>query len=353
MGWEYQLNATLLFITLSAASLLWLWRRLSWSVLRYPLLGLLPAAALLSLNIVTAWESTHFFARWGGLPWLLLLVVQYRLLWRMEESFSEKMLRFGHSASLWLLLLILVQEVHWWVNTAMSGQGVWALSSLALVPAVTVALLLHRGERLRWPVARWLATYQGEALLPVVGVMLGWSLFAVLSEGDPWPLPYIPLLNPLELSQVLVLLVTLDWSWRNRMNFGPWFGEQAALPWFALALAAFVLLNETVAHTVHYWGGVPYRIESLHHSVLFQASISVVWTFTALLITFLATRRGIRGLWFVGALLLAVVVVKLFLIDLSRSDTMGRIISFIVVGILMLMIGYFSPLPPKNNKETA
>lgn len=353
VDWEHQFNATLMFINLSAGVLLWLWRRLDWSVLRYPLLGLLPASALLSLNIILPWDATHFFARWGALPWLLLFAVQYRFLWRMEESLSEKMLRFYHSATLWLLLLILVQEVHWWVDVALQGQGVWALSSLALVPAALVVLLLRRGERLQWPVARWLATYQGEALLPVIGLMLGWSLFAMLSKGDPWPLPYMPLLNPLELSQLLVLLVTASWSWHNRDRLVQWFREQAAFPWYVLALAAFALLNEAVAHAVHYWAGVPYRIQSLHHSVLFQASISVVWTLTALLITVLATRRGYRMLWFAGALLLGAVVVKLFLIDLSRSDTMERIVSFIVVGLLMLMIGYFSPLPPKNNKEPA
>jgi len=342
-----------LFIALSAGALLWLWRRLDWSVLRYPLLGLLPAAALLSLNIFDAWPSTHFFARWGALPWLLVFAVQYRLLWRVEGSFSERMLRFGHSATLWLLLLILVQEVHWWIETAMQGKGIWTFASLALVPAAVVVLLLRQGERLRWPVRRWLATYQGEALLPVVGLMFGWSLIAAFNAGDPWPLPYVPLVNPLELGQVLVLLVIAGWCWHNRERLGQWLGEQAVFPWYALALAVFVLINEVVAHAVHHWGGVPYNIESLHRSVPFQASISVVWTVTALLITILATRRGRRALWFVGAILLAAVVVKLFLIDLSRSDTMGRIVSFIAVGVLMLLIGYFSPLPPKKIKEQA
>lgn len=350
VAWDHQINATLLFLSLSAAVMLWLWRRLEWPVLRFPLLGLLPAASLLALNVLDDGGMTHFLAHWGALAWLSVFVVLYRLLWRMEECFGNKMLRFGHSATLWLLLMILVQEVHWWVDLGLQGQGVWALASVALAPAAVVILLLRQGERLRWPVRRWLATYQGEALAPVVALLLGWSLFAAVSDGDPWPLPYLPLLNPLEMSQLLVLLVVTLWSWHNRERLGQWLGGQAAFSWYALALAAFVLLNEMVAHAVHYWGGVPYRIESLHGSMLFQASISVVWTFTALLITILATRRGSRMLWFTGALLLGAVVVKLFLVDLSRSDTMERIVSFIVVGVLMLMIGYFSPLPPRQNE---
>lgn len=351
VGWEHQLNADLLFIALSAGTLLWLWRRLDWEVLRYPLLGLLPSAALLALNLLEARDATHFFARWGALAWLLLFAVQYRLLWRMEAYYNEKMLRFGHSATLWLLLVILVQDVHWWVDKTLPGE--WALASLASVPAAIIIVLLKQGQRLHWPVARWLATYQGEALAPVVVLLLGWSVIAVLSDGDPWPLPYLPLLNPLELSQLLTLLVVAAWLWHNRERIAGWFGEQSAVPWYTLALAAFVLLNEVIAHTVHYWGGIPYHPEMLHRSMLFQASISVVWTLIALLITILASRRGCRRVWLIGALLLAVVVVKLFLIDLSRSDTMERIVSFIVVGVLMLMIGYFSPLPPKRSEESA
>jgi uncharacterized membrane protein len=47
-----------------------------------------------------------------------------------------------------------------------------------------------------------------------------------------------------------------------------------------------------------------------------------------------------------GAALLVVVVAKLFLIDLSGVGTIERIVSFVGVGLLMLILGYFSPLPP-------
>jgi uncharacterized membrane protein len=50
--------------------------------------------------------------------------------------------------------------------------------------------------------------------------------------------------------------------------------------------------------------------------------------------------------WLAGAALLAIVVAKLFLVDLSRIGSIERIISFVGVGLLMLVVGYFSPLPP-------
>jgi uncharacterized membrane protein len=33
-------------------------------------------------------------------------------------------------------------------------------------------------------------------------------------------------------------------------------------------------------------------------------------------------------------------------VDLSRIGSIERIVSFVGVGLLMLVVGYFSPLPP-------
>ena len=73
----------------------------------------------------------------------------------------------------------------------------------------------------------------------------------------------------------------------------------------------------------------------------------------ALTLMVFATRRGHRTLWMIGGGLMAVVVVKLFVIDLSNLRGLERIVSFIVVGLLMLVIGYFSPVPPRKKEEPA
>jgi uncharacterized membrane protein len=45
---------------------------------------------------------------------------------------------------------------------------------------------------------------------------------------------------------------------------------------------------------------------------------------------------------------MGVVVAKLFLVDLSNVSGVERIVSFIGVGLLMLLIGYLSPVPPRT-----
>jgi uncharacterized membrane protein len=65
----------------------------------------------------------------------------------------------------------------------------------------------------------------------------------------------------------------------------------------------------------------------------------------------LATRRAARALWIVGATLLGIVVAKLFLVDLSNTGTVERVVSFIGVGILVIVVGYFAPVPPRSEEK--
>jgi uncharacterized membrane protein len=54
--------------------------------------------------------------------------------------------------------------------------------------------------------------------------------------------------------------------------------------------------------------------------------------------------------WIVGAALLGVVVAKLFLVELADRGSLSRIVSFLVVGGLMLAVGYFAPMPPRRDE---
>jgi uncharacterized membrane protein len=86
-------------------------------------------------------------------------------------------------------------------------------------------------------------------------------------------------------------------------------------------------------------------------SDLVQAALSLFWTLLALGAMVAGTRRVSRPLWLLGAGLMAVVVGKLFLVDLSNIGTVERIVSFLGVGVLMLVIGYLAPVPPKEGEH--
>jgi uncharacterized membrane protein len=122
------------------------------------------------------------------------------------------------------------------------------------------------------------------------------------------------------------------------------FGVSAAL--------GFVWANAIVLRTIHHWYGVGWSFDALWHSTLVQAALSLLWAVIALAAMVLANRRAARTGWIAGAALLAVVVVKLFVVDLSRIGGIERIVSFIGVGVLLLAIGYLAPVPPRRKEET-
>jgi uncharacterized membrane protein len=103
----------------------------------------------------------------------------------------------------------------------------------------------------------------------------------------------------------------------------------------------------------HHYGGIPYHVDAWLGSPSVQTGIALLWTLTALLAMWFGARRRVRVPWFVGAALLAAVVLKLLLVDLSGTGTVTRIVSFIGVGILMLVIGYVAPLPAEEAKHAS
>jgi uncharacterized membrane protein len=72
----------------------------------------------------------------------------------------------------------------------------------------------------------------------------------------------------------------------------------------------------------------------------YQLSLSILWALYASLLTGIGIYKRLRGARVVGILLLGVTVLKVFLIDLSSLETFYRIISFIVLGMLLLAVSY-------------
>jgi uncharacterized membrane protein len=248
-----------------------------------------------------------------------------------------------HAVAVWSLALVATLEVAWWIDRAVDGKASWPLIAHLLVPATLLALLSAEGFYQRWPGVAWPRCYR-ELIAGVTAAGLwGWMFFGNAAHtGDPWPLPFVPLLNPLDLAQALAL--TLMFRWKRSLDAGRLREASEKL----INLAAFIWANAVLLRTMHFWGGVPYDFDAMMASMKVQTALALFWTLLALTAMVIASRRGLRPLWFVGAALMAVVVLKLFLVDLTNRGGVERIVSFIGVGLLLLALGYFSPLPPKQ-----
>ncbi|MDW5417604.1 DUF2339 domain-containing protein [Iodobacter sp. CM08] len=315
-------------------TVLWAWLLIanfndgSLLAIRYlPLFNLLELAQLAVFGaLYMAWrdQKASLFRDQTALPnWLAYTLLATLFIW-----FNGALLRGLHHG---LALPFSVLEAIRSSNMQQIFMLAWGLFALAAMQ------LTRRGSMLRLCAI---------ASAPVMLIMWLWTFYANLSQsGSRWPL-----LNPLDLIQIGIFALIGLWLYRvDKLRGG--------LPqqWLKIGVGftAFVWLNGVLLRTLHHWGDVPYVASALLHSTLVQASLSIFWTLLAFGIMLFSARKLDRSLWFSGAALLVVVVAKLFIIDLSRISGIERIVSFIGVGILLLIIGYLSPLPPKQESSGA
>jgi uncharacterized membrane protein len=348
----HEVHAFLLFCSVTSVFVGMVLRKLQWQRLALALLLQLPAMILLvPVSFIGFHGFSHLFVGWGGAAWGIAFIVQYRLLYLSPEGWPKNSEVAWHLGTLWLLLFVISHEAAWAVRQVPGLSSVWSIICWALVPSGGLFLIMRLAGGTLWPVGKFSTAYLSlGGLLPAGGLVL-WIFVSFAATGDPAPLPYLPVLNPLEVTGILVIMVIYRWASHNKnsdfvINYLP---EKNLLA--ELATLLFFFLNIIVARTVHFYAGIPYYPDSLYRSAVFQAAIAGLWGFGALAITIWATRRGSRRLWAVGAILLGMVVMKLFLVDLSGTGTIARIVSFLVVGVLMLIIGYFSPIPPKEGED--
>ena len=126
------------------------------------------------------------------------------------------------------------------------------------------------------------------------------------------------------------------------------FGVETHLPKTVLAATALVLSTISVVRIVHHTVGVDWYPRALFESVGVQSSLSIYWAILGLSGMVLGTKLANRNIWMAGAGLMVLVVLKLFVIDLGNTGTVARIVSFLGVGVMLLVVGYFSPVPPKS-----
>ncbi|MEZ5558101.1 MAG: DUF2339 domain-containing protein [Pseudomonadales bacterium] len=325
---------------LTTAALVLLAARLRWREVLAPGFLLLPALVVALFGLDAGWARKSPLADLGWLAWPVAFAA---LLWHLRRASAfARPLPFWHAGGWWFAALFLAWTAVALTHPLLPDTG-WEAMLWGAVPLLVVVALLGVKGHARWPLSEQPESYLGWGMAVMFGALALWLCVSGIQAGNPAPLPYLVLLNPLELTQLGILLVA--WWWTRRLGNTGMMTYQRGLR-IAIGALAFGWLNLSAARAVHYYAGVPYPIERLAASDAFQATASILWTLTALALMGFGARRDHRPAWITGALLLAVVIFKLFTVDLSNLNTVARIVSFITVGVLMLLIGYLAPLPP-------
>ncbi len=348
-------------------------RKLGWAMLLWISLLLLPTVAVMDLH---QWiDLKASFADYRLLVWPLSMVAMTWILYQQSllaepqgpgsrtdqthQGRNSRLWVFGFSVLVWVASTLVLQFAQWQTLLFAQDQA-WGIAAVGVVLSILLGLMLRLdwSKRIRGDTTMGgfqLSSLKTQAPMGLAWLLGLWFVFACTSDyGGLSIKPFLPLLNPVDLSASLALLSLVAYSRsesfaRVRIKGEPIAHRHVQI---ALAAAAFLLLNTLLMRALSHYLDLPYRVSAMLVSSNAQTSFSLLWAVTATAIMFFSTKRLWRSGWLVGAGLLAVVVIKLFLIDLSAISALTRIISFVGVGLLMLLIGYLSPLPPAAEKTS-
>jgi uncharacterized membrane protein len=342
------LQATLLLAVAAVSVVLWsvLALRLNWSALGLLCTLLMPAAGVV---LLAAWQSRyHPAASFGWLAWAAVFGVHFVSLKRLAPMLPARALSTAHVLGCWLLIGVLALELRYGLLLLSEQYNAWRWLGWAILPSLYL-VLMAAPRNWPWPVSAYPREYRLYAAAPLALLMLGWFWLAnVVSDGTAEPLPYVPLINPLEMGLLFALFGVYLWSRSAVTQLAIRKDYAAHATQLIAGVSLFVFFTALVMRTAHHWGGAPFEFDALLESMLVQAGLSIVWTLMALSLMIGGHLRHRREVWLIGAALIGVVVAKLFFVELSNRGGLARIVSFIGVGVLLLVVGYFAPLPPKR-----
>jgi uncharacterized membrane protein len=346
------LGFALIYVAGTSVLFAFIGQRFAWPTARAIALHLPAFGAF--VGVLMALGRHHPFAQLGALGWVSIFVAWYWNLRRAEreDPESESLLRALHASAAWTMVVTIAWEATWQVDR--SAAGVWPSLPWGIIPAVTLAWLSRRTLLPTWPVARHEEAYRLLIAAPLaVGAALWITAANLTNIGDPIWLPYLPLLNPLDVCTAFGLTACALWwaslSGLQRSRLWPF---DARMLIALVAAIAFLWLNAALLRTLHHNFGAPITMYGMAHSQFVQACLSIFWAVLGFAAMTIAARKHWRYVWIVGGALMLVVVAKLFLVDLSNVGTIARIVTFLTIGALLLITGYLAPLPPRRREQS-
>lgn len=336
-----QVHAAFAFASLTALLAALAWRRLAYAALAWTATAMTAVALLFVLDGVHAALPLYRPAPLAALA-AYALCGGYAL--RALRDGQTLPLRIAHLCWLWTWIVAAALVLSQLAERAALADG-WRAGLAALPLIAAFILALRRPAALAAPVGERFEEHRAMLLVSQAAVSAIAFLALLSHAGAAAPLPFVPLLNPIELAQIGLLLCLARWTADPAAAALP--AQRRSVP---LAAAAFAFVTMATLRAVHHYEGVPWG-PPLWDSNLAQTALTVVWSLGGVLAWIRGSRRGQRALWLAGAVLMGLVLAKLLLIDRLRLGNLFGIASFIAYGLLCTVIGYFAPAPARVAAE--
>jgi len=172
-------------------------------------------------------------------------------------------------------------------------------------------------------------------LRPTGYLLLGITAFRLLDQPPP---AHAFLFNE-RFGSYLLLVVCLGFSlWSARDSSAPEkSSRQAESAFLAVATSFFAL----IALSLEFWDYFGRASSALDHALAQHLALSILWTCYAGLLLLLGIQRHSPLLRWQALVLLGIVVAKVFLFDLSFLARVYRILSFFILGSVLLAVSFF------------
>ena len=326
--WLQQASLTLA-LAVQAISLAWVIRRFDVPGLGLLLKGLLVVVVVrLTLNpwLLTYAADTHWSLwTYGGSAACAWIAT------RLLRDFAPPLARWTEATAWHLLVLALWAECRYWLygGNAFAAEFSFAEAVVNVWLFACLGLVYYRKSLVSNSFAVWYDGYS-RILMLAAATNYGFILFAV-AESNPWAWAHIgsrPLLNlllPAFAGPALLALLA------SRLYL-PALRRVAAV---VAAVAGFIWVSLEVRHL---WQGNIRLDVGAGTGELY--TYSAVWLTLAVTAILLGSWRGWRACYQAGMGVLALVIVKLFLVDMSGLEGLLRVASFMGLGLALLGIAY-------------
>lgn len=115
--------------------------------------------------------------------------------------------------------------------------------------------------------------------------------------------------------------------------------------WGAVFIIVFIASTEVILQGLHFMDfssneGTVYEMISSARYKIIKTGLPVLWGILAFVLLLLGIKKQVKQLRIIALTLLGLTIVKLFVYDISNVSETGKIIAFILLGVLILIISF-------------